>query len=1445
MKRSTLDRLTGGRATAMAVVAAALVAEFVVAGAVAANRAAAVPGDAPSITEFPIAGSANPDQIAPGLPTDPGASVWVTDPYGGPAPYSGQIFRVDATGGLSGTFVPAAEASVPNFITRGPDGRMWTADFDGTLMRAGGDGVFAKVGPNGYAHNGLAVGPDGNVWYVSITGGTNTGQVGFIDPTTLAASDFDIPTADSHPEEITPGPPSDPNSMWFTEQSADRIGRVDTITHQVTDYGGLSAGARPNGIVVGSDGALWFAEYGVGKIGRIEPITHQVTEYGAPGELDGPDRMTVAPGGRIWFTLFNASKIGSFIPGPNPTFDLIPTPSPSAQPSGITVGPDGHVWFAEYNNHAVARIDRSYSQLPTTTVDSGPPATTTATTVTFTFHSSDPGATFQCGLDSAPFMACSSPHTISGLIAGQHTFSVRAVNGAGVDPKPADQVFTVTAAVPGGPPVNTSSPAIVNYWQCGTVISVEGRSDCTVAPHAYRCDPGSWEGTDPSVDYSFEWQRLTPVYLQGKLAYYKTTTEATGDTYYAEESGLRAVAVSESWLFQCVVSATGPGGTSEATSPMRELDPAPAPSLNQPWGNFRVKGIDVFQVVQPNTNAAAWDYPTGASFPVSCGGGTPTNWAAVSFGCALGGRPAQSAPYEGVVLDPDKPTTAFVYVDMGDRPPADPYQALQVTLSALVDGVPLPASEQIPPQTYYLPRLGTTPWVTPSERQQSGIAFTVPSLWLWKAARARLDLRATVAFKPTFGPRPYQCAANEAACVADDRFTVTGLQVDTLLPAIAKLQVQSVELRIASDTWSSTPAQVLQRAQQLFPGGEDWVVSSAGKFININDIAVDWTINTPFCAPWKSKGDLSGCQIAAIFNRLLQFEKDNPGVSPLGARTRDLLVAIDGPFGCCSTDTTKDGSLENPLSGIQPISVIANTATSQYLFTAAHELGHAFGLPHAGQQCPVPATNADGSPNPANQTGPGKPQVGEFWPNDDQGRLQGAMFGNTAFGLPATRPIVDGLGTQPLYDLMSYCPNQFPTGQTRDNVQWISARNWDRSIATIYGYRLLVRPAAAIARAPHPAAAAAGTGEGYVVGAIGPDGGRIDRVVPPDPASSTAVPALADSPTRVQAFDAAGNPIGDTGALVLRAADGPAGAGFFIAPVPAGAAAVELVRGGVVLDRKQRTAPPSVRLLWPRHRVRVAGRRAQLVVRWSASDPDGDPLYAKVAYSADDGRSWETVFEGPNTGTLSVPAGALAGSHSARIRVAVNDGFNEPRIESPIFRVVGAPPSVRIITPQLGEPETAGIQTLLVGSAIDTSGTSIPDGSLAWYAGRRRLGTGARLITVLQAGRYALRLVATDRAHVSGVAAVRMVVQPIALQLSALSYAPTVGRGVRSLRLTIATSIPAVLVVERRRYAVGRATRLLSIPLPRASRARVIRIPCRLVARDGQRVAGTLEVGRR
>jgi hypothetical protein len=90
---------------------------------------------------------------------------------------------------------------------------------------------------------------------------------------------------------------------------------------------------------------------------------------------------------------------------------------------------------------------------PSTSITSGPGqgALTSDPTPRFDFHSSEPGSSFSCKVDSGSYAPCRPPYTTSHLANGSHTFSVRAKDVAGnTDPTPASRSFTVAT-----PPPNT------------------------------------------------------------------------------------------------------------------------------------------------------------------------------------------------------------------------------------------------------------------------------------------------------------------------------------------------------------------------------------------------------------------------------------------------------------------------------------------------------------------------------------------------------------------------------------------------------------------------------------------------------------------------------------------------------------------------------------------------------------------------------------------------------------------------------------------------------------------------------------------------------------------------------------------------------------------------------------------------------------------------------
>jgi hypothetical protein len=70
---------------------------------------------------------------------------------------------------------------------------------------------------------------------------------------------------------------------------------------------------------------------------------------------------------------------------------------------------------------------------------------------TFAFIDRETSATFECALDGAAYAACTSPKTYTGLAAGRHSFSVRAVDLAGNRSATTDYSWRATPSTSGQP----------------------------------------------------------------------------------------------------------------------------------------------------------------------------------------------------------------------------------------------------------------------------------------------------------------------------------------------------------------------------------------------------------------------------------------------------------------------------------------------------------------------------------------------------------------------------------------------------------------------------------------------------------------------------------------------------------------------------------------------------------------------------------------------------------------------------------------------------------------------------------------------------------------------------------------------------------------------------------------------------------------------------------
>jgi streptogramin lyase/mono/diheme cytochrome c family protein len=197
-------------------------------------------------------------------------------------------------------------------------GIMWVAD--GPNQRwlsydTNTDRFLAFAWPRGKGPaggNSMALHPDGTIW---ATGGGKQARQLF--PEKVEFRFYDAPAAKTHKNPGAYGlAVAGDGSVWFAEDEADLMARVDPVTGQVDEYKIPYQGqAYPRRMGADANGDLWVALWTAGKLMKVDHKTKQMTIYSPPTQTGGHYSVVVdKKQGYVWVSEHQVDKIARFDP---------------------------------------------------------------------------------------------------------------------------------------------------------------------------------------------------------------------------------------------------------------------------------------------------------------------------------------------------------------------------------------------------------------------------------------------------------------------------------------------------------------------------------------------------------------------------------------------------------------------------------------------------------------------------------------------------------------------------------------------------------------------------------------------------------------------------------------------------------------------------------------------------------------------------------------------------------------------------------------------------------------------------------------------------------------------------------------------------------------------------------------------------------------------------
>lgn len=200
-------------------------------------------------------------------------------------------------------------------------------------------------------------------------------------------------------------------------------------------------------------------------------------------------------------------------------------------------------------------------------------------------------------------------------------------------------------------------------------------------------------------------------------------------------------------------------------------------------------------------------------------------------------------------------------------------------------------------------------------------------------------------------------------------------------------------------------------------------------------------------------------------------------------------------------------------------------------------------------------------------------------------------------------------------------------------------------------------------------------------------------------------------------------------------------------------------------------ASPAVSVITPGANESLVRSNA-LEVKWTASDPDNDPLVFTVRFSNDSGAHWQVLASGETNTLASFDTAGIPGSDKCIIEVIASDGILCGSAQSGIFSLEGGSPQPfisvetgagRIPDPLVHAFARAGEPIIFQGVAFDAEDGDIDDASLFWNISGPVMvsATGRELRAAeLPPGSYTVMLTAADLNKNVGHAQMALTIDP-------------------------------------------------------------------------------------